>query len=626
MDSVAADRYRAAARAVRSAEFGRQAIDVARPRSVLGIVRDRGPLRIMLWVADAEGRLIWRGPDSFVLLDRPLAVRPPDIARGGIRLRVLRLIDRHWAMLVWGVPPALLILISATVAFTAPQVPVWIVVLPLTAMLWIAIFLVGQAVHSSAWMRRTFGRHPAGLDELAAESYPGWNWSVRLCHHTASTSGEELLRAATARLGELVRRDARQVLEKAGAEADGLRVREVLVVLLNGVTTEPMRAVARAKLDMPFGPESNVALKRPSEFVQGVREPAQEGGGFLFFWIGGVAVLLALLAYLVTGWERADGRPMTYGDALQWLAWRLMFQDAPGIEPVSLQTSVIGWLFGVLGLTTVGVAVAAMRLAIKRNRTVVTTFEKWGVSPADTRVLVLTVTDAERRAMFDALDRTPEPTYPENLVVFDFGLIGSTQLGVVQCARPGAGGPGGAQSTAADAVRLWRPDVVVMTGICCGLREDWTPPHQLADVVVATSVYDLDHRIQYEDRTEVLGDRVSTSTLLVNHFRAASDDFTDAPVHFGPVLSSRTLLDSQPHRDDLKREHSRAVAYEMEAQGLYAACADARVPWIMVKAISDWGVDRDNHYEPAVAARNAAMFVLHVITRESPPPRVTTLD
>jgi nucleoside phosphorylase len=608
------DRYRAAARAVRSAQFGREALAVARPRSVLGLLRDRGPLPVMLRVADAEGRLIWRGPDSFALLERPLALKPPDIARGGVRLRVLRFVDRRWMPLVWGTPPALLLLVSVIVALTASAVPIGIIALPLAAMVWIAIFLTGQLVQSSAWMRRTFGRHPAGPDELAAESYPGWNWSLRLFHHTAASPGEDLLRAVTERLGELVRRDARQVLERTGAEADGLRVREVLVVPLDGVTTEPMRAVVRDRLDMPFGPESRVALKRPSDFVrEKVREPVADGGGFLFFWVGGVTVVLAVLAYFVTVWEQAGGRSIGYLDALSWLAWRLLLQDGNDTVPDSWQASVIGWLVSILGLTTVGVVVVAMRQAVKRNSAVITTFKKWGISPVDSRVLIVTVTDTERRAVFEALDRTPERTYAENLVVYDFGLFGSTQVALVQSARQGAGGPGGAQATIADAVRLWRPGTVVMAGICCGLREDWTPPHRLADVVVAASVYDLDHRIRYEDRTEILGDRASPHTRLIQRLRDASIDFPAAAVHIGPVLSSRTLLDSRSHRDDLKREHSRALAYEMEAQGLYAACADAEVPWIMVKAISDWGVDREEFYEPAAAARNSAAFVRHAL-------------
>lgn len=624
MGTVAGDRYRTAAGAIRRAEHGRQALAVARPRSVLGVVRARGPLRIMLRLADAEGRFVWRGPDSFVLLERPQSVRTPRSARGGIGLRVLRVIDRHWATLVFAVPPGLLLLVTAvavavaelTGAAVAPEL-VW---LPVAATGYVCALLISQAVTESAWLRRTLGRRPPSLDEVAAESYPGWNWSVRLCHHTAPGSGKALLQQAAEQVSVLVRREAGEKLREAGAEADRIRVREVLVVPLQGVTTEAMRDTVRDSLDLPFGPGTRVALRRPTDPGQDLREPEQEGGGFLLYWIGGVAVVLAVLAVFVSSWERAacaappcPGRPVTFAAALEWLAWRLWFQNAPNIEPGTLRTSVIGWLVSAVGLMTVAVTVTAVRLAVRRNRRVVTAFRTWGASSVDTRILILTVTPAERDAVLAAVDRTPERSFAENLVIYEFGVLGQTLVGMVQCPRQSAGGAGGAQATAADAIRLWKPDVVLLVGTCCGLREDWTPPQKLADVVVASSVYDLDHRIEYDGRTELVGARVPTSSVLVARLQAASTDFRRATVSFGLVLSSRALLDSGEYRDKLKLEHSRALGYEMEAQGLHAACHDAGVRWIAVKAISDWGVERKKYYEPVAAAENAAAFVMHAI-------------
>jgi hypothetical protein len=54
----------------------------------------------------------------------------------------------------------------------------------------------------------------------------------------------------------------------------------------------------------------------------------------------------------------------------------------------------------------------------------------------------------------------------------------------------------------------------------------------------------------------------------------------------------------------------------MEGAGLYAAARDAKVDWILVKAICDWadgnkGADKDARQ--ATAARNAAQFVLHTL-------------
>ncbi|MEV4638032.1 hypothetical protein AB0J80_11830 [Actinoplanes sp. NPDC049548] len=619
-----ANSYRAEARAVRDAQYGRQALAVARPRSVLGIVRSRGPLAIMLRVADAEGRLVRHGVDSFVVLERPFTTALPAAARGGLWLRVLRVVDRRWDLLVFAVPPALALLVAVAIGLlTAPSTA--LAVLPVGAVAYVAVFMVAQVIHQSDWLRRTFGRRPPALHELAAESYPAWNWSIRLCHHTAADSGEHLLRDATDRMITLVSREVRLVVEATGGEADRIRVREVLVILLRGVTTEPMREIVRAATEQPFGPRSQVAVRLPTGPVSDYRAPRQEGGSFFVLWVVGVAVALGVSAALVAGWERTAcealtcaGRPASWLTAAEWLGWRLLFQDAPGVAPASTRTSIIGWLFSLVGLMTVMVAATSARLAVERNRVIRTTFDELKAPLMNTRVLLMTVTARERDAVLRAAEpatgRTPERSFAGDAVVYELGTIRRTTVAMVQCSRQGGGGPGGAQATATEAIGQWKPDLVIMVGICCGLREDWTPPQELADVVVATSIDDLDHRIQYADRVEVQGDRPGVDSAVVQRMQAASTDFSAAAVHLGLVLSSRTLLDSQDHRQRLKDEHSRALAYEMEAQGLYAAAADARVRWTVVKAISDWGVDRDAHYAGDAAARNAAAFVLHTLT------------
>ncbi len=52
----------------------------------------------------------------------------------------------------------------------------------------------------------------------------------------------------------------------------------------------------------------------------------------------------------------------------------------------------------------------------------------------------------------------------------------------------------------------------------------------------------------------------------------------------------------------------------MEGAGLYAAASDAKVDWILIKAICDWADgNKDNKAQP-IAASNAVNFVLHVIS------------
>jgi nucleoside phosphorylase len=66
-------------------------------------------------------------------------------------------------------------------------------------------------------------------------------------------------------------------------------------------------------------------------------------------------------------------------------------------------------------------------------------------------------------------------------------------------------------------------------------------------------------------------------------------------------------------RDWLLKIEPEAIGGEMEGAGLYAAARDAKVDWILVKAICDWADGTKNNDAQPQAARNAAQFVLHVL-------------
>jgi nucleoside phosphorylase len=255
------------------------------------------------------------------------------------------------------------------------------------------------------------------------------------------------------------------------------------------------------------------------------------------------------------------------------------------------------------------------RLAINRHKRMLAGFQALAADLPNTRVLLPTITDAERDAVLRAVrpvtGQEPERSFAGK-VTYDLGAIGPTTLGIAQWARQGAGGPGDAQSTATDAIRQWKPNLVIMVGICYGLREDWKPPQQLTDVIVATTIYDLDKRIEHDDHTEFFGDQVSTRSAIVSRLQAASTDWHTAKVWFGllPIGADADRLPGAPQPGE---EGPQPRSRRREGHGLHAATADADVPWIIVKAISDWGVDRDTYYEPDAAAANAADFVAHAV-------------
>ena len=52
----------------------------------------------------------------------------------------------------------------------------------------------------------------------------------------------------------------------------------------------------------------------------------------------------------------------------------------------------------------------------------------------------------------------------------------------------------------------------------------------------------------------------------------------------------------------------------MEAAGLVSVCEDEKIEWIVVKAISDWGVNK-NDEDQKRAAENAFDFIMQNVVK-----------
>jgi nucleoside phosphorylase len=228
-------------------------------------------------------------------------------------------------------------------------------------------------------------------------------------------------------------------------------------------------------------------------------------------------------------------------------------------------------------------------------------------------VLLMVATAAERDAVLSAVsaanDTRPERRFLKDHTVFDLGQVGNAQILLAQCEQ-GAVGPGAAAIAAASLITRLEPDFLILTGICFGLRQDL---QSLGDLVVCQQLRAIDHRKVADDEIVLVrGDYVSPSQTLLSRFRSAQVGWGKADVHFGPMLSSSVLVDSQRLRDELMRIEPEAYCGEMEGAGVYAAASPGKVDWIVVKAICDWGYGKTDEWQE-LAARNAAEFVVHTI-------------
>ncbi len=229
-------------------------------------------------------------------------------------------------------------------------------------------------------------------------------------------------------------------------------------------------------------------------------------------------------------------------------------------------------------------------------------------------VLIVTVTKVEVQAVLDVFSKAAGKRWTRRFIgsktYYNLYTHGGVPVFMVQSGM-GIATPGGALSTVRQAIQDLEPQAIIMCGIAFGLQPD---KQQLGDILVA-------EQIQYYEPQKVdrrrghisRGDRVTSDALPLDRFRSGDLEWQGAPTHFGLVLSGEKLVNDPAFQNMLLEAEPEAVGGEMEGAGLYAAARDAKVDWILVKAICDWADGEKNDDAHPLAARNAAQFVLHVL-------------
>lgn len=224
------------------------------------------------------------------------------------------------------------------------------------------------------------------------------------------------------------------------------------------------------------------------------------------------------------------------------------------------------------------------------------------VTPQPAKVLLLVSSDAEQTLLLNTwsgrFDSQAFPLFYAYHTVYHLGLLGGADVNVVRSSQSSIG-PRGSELTVVDVIDQLRPSYVIAVGTAYSLK---TKSHKLGDVLVSAQVRVIDHRRLGPGEVRQRGDNPPASVTLQDRIQAAS--FSEAlsySVHFGPLLSSNTLLDYAAEHEALAEQHPDAIGGEMEAAGVYSACAKRSVDWIIVKGVSDRGQRKtDRHQAQAV--------------------------
>lgn len=315
---------RRAAAEVHAAKLGRQAVGTVRPRGVLGVIRSRAPLSLLLYVAARDGLVVEQDGGGFAVLQPPLVDGPT--RSGGYGRRMLRALDRHWDLIVFIAPPVFSFgVTTVTVPFPATRLAGVLAIL--LGIAWIAVVMTAMLIYQFSWVAR-MGAPSTRRYSRAAESLPGYHWSAPLVHQPNPDRVDELMRLMSDRIRHLLHVKAQRSVRGKGEVS--LRVTEPLVVLTSGITTESAHTVMADSLrTVPeFSNDGGVIVLAAPSRPERVPERPISGGLFLLLYLAGIAIIIAVCARFVADYESnacgtpCMGRPATYEAAVRWLLYR----------------------------------------------------------------------------------------------------------------------------------------------------------------------------------------------------------------------------------------------------------------------------------------------------------------
>jgi len=197
---------------------------------------------------------------------------------------------------------------------------------------------------------------------------------------------------------------------------------------------------------------------------------------------------------------------------------------------------------------------------------------------------------------------------------FYCGLYGLYSCAIVKTNQMGAILSGAAFQTTNESIAVIEPKAVIMGGIALGKSSN---KQKLGDILVSKSiVYYEQTRVNEGGGFDYRGPKPEASRFLINrltqealHQYSFNDVVKTSNVLSGPLLTGEKLIDDAGFKAVLFEQFPDAIGGEMEAAGIYAACHNKSIPWIIVKSICDWADGNKDKTFQAEAAHIVFSFI-----------------
>ena len=166
--------------------------------------------------------------------------------------------------------------------------------------------------------------------------------------------------------------------------------------------------------------------------------------------------------------------------------------------------------------------------------------------------------------------------------------------------EPGALNSGAALLTLTEALNNIDIDTIIFSGIAFGNYYKKGNGQNIGDILVSRQLWNYESGKMSQEYIS-RGDKISATPWLLDRFTNSALEWKDSEIHFGLIASGEKLSNSEAFVKRLMKKEPEIIGGEMEGTALIAVAQRYMKSWILVKGISDWGVDKRDDSQRDVA-------------------------
>ncbi len=227
-------------------------------------------------------------------------------------------------------------------------------------------------------------------------------------------------------------------------------------------------------------------------------------------------------------------------------------------------------------------------------------------------IVILATTLVEMKELLKSINEciprfAVKEKFLKNLVCRE--LVGCNPPVYIVQTQMGTSGIGSTISTMHTVISELNPNKVIMGGIAFGCNKE---KQRIGDILVAKQVWCYEPAKIKGDENISRGDKSTASNYLLQIFESSAIDYKneDVRIKFGLFASGEKLINSENFINNLKHQEPEIIGGDMEACGLLSVCNEKKIDWLVVKAICDWGYDKDDSKQQ-LAAHNSFDFIIY---------------